>query len=211
MYRTTILLLGLAVVSIVQSASISLEPIELNREDVKYSRSVGLSDNEIESSRLTEQDIQDLPDLSFGETVDRGHRHRGRRCKLTPDSDDWPSEREWRRLSKQIDGNLLNPMPPAVVCYKGRSYDPAACANLVKNASATHFYLDDPITVLSQWTQGSTCMPALNATGRCTRGGFPVYVVNATKVKHVQAAVNFARNKNIRLIIKYEQLVYIPL
>jgi hypothetical protein len=40
----------------------------------------------------------------------------------------------------------------------------------------------------------------LNATGKCTQGGWSVYVVNATTVK--QIAVNFARNKNLRLVIK---------
>ncbi|KAK3352463.1 hypothetical protein B0T25DRAFT_580383 [Lasiosphaeria hispida] len=66
----------------------------------------------------------------------------------------------------------------------------------------TGFYFDDPLTVITQWPQGNTCLAVQNATGNCTQGGFPVYVVNVTSVKHVQAAVNFARNNNVRVVIK---------
>jgi hypothetical protein len=37
---------------------------------------------------------------------------------------------------------------------------------------------------------------------QCTLGGFPEYVVNVTSTAQVQLAVNFARNLNIRLVIK---------
>ncbi|KAL2266754.1 hypothetical protein VTJ83DRAFT_6106 [Remersonia thermophila] len=58
------------------------------------------------------------------------------------------------------------------------------------------------LVVRYAWPQGGTCRLALNTAGECTRGGYPEYVVNATTVKHIQAAINFARNKNIRLVIK---------
>ena len=37
---------------------------------------------------------------------------------------------------------------------------------------------------------------------QCTLGGFPEYVVNVSTAAQVQLAVNFARNLNIRLVIK---------
>ncbi|KAK0724240.1 hypothetical protein B0H67DRAFT_597969 [Lasiosphaeris hirsuta] len=123
-------------------------------------------------------------------------------CKEFPGSEEWPSDKDWQRLNTTLGGALLKPLPPAAACYAGASYDVAKCRYLLNNATTNHFYLDDPVTILTQWTQGGTCLPALNATGACLQGGFPVYVVNATTVMHVQAAVNFARNKNIRLVIK---------
>lgn len=57
---------------------------------------------------------------------------------------------------------------------------------------------------MSPQYQGMTCLPGdgsiANAT--CTVGGYPLYVVDARNAWDVQAAVNFARNKNIRLVIK---------
>jgi FAD/FMN-containing dehydrogenase len=55
---------------------------------------------------------------------------------------------------------------------------------------------------MSPLFQGATCIPTTNATGNCTIGGYPTYVVNATNVLQIQAAVNFARNANIRLVVK---------
>ena len=51
--------------------------------------------------------------------------------------------------------------------------------------------------------EGRSCLPTgkpSNAT--CTLGAYPVYAVNATNVAQIQLAVNFARNKRLRLVIK---------
>lgn len=40
------------------------------------------------------------------------------------------------------------------------------------------------------------------ANGTCSWGGFPVYAVNVSNVGQIQLAVNFARNANLRLVIK---------
>ena len=39
-------------------------------------------------------------------------------------------------------------------------------------------------------------------SGNCTHGGFPVYAVNVSGVSQIQLAINFARNNNLRLVIK---------
>jgi hypothetical protein len=50
---------------------------------------------------------------------------------------------------------------------------------------------------------GLSCIPTVDPSiGNCTQGTYPEYVVNARSVRDVQAAVNFARNTNIRLVIK---------
>jgi hypothetical protein len=161
-------------------------------------------------TQLTPDAITDFDAVSFG-----NHHHApgglaargGPRCKAFPGDPSWPSEDEWARLNQTLDGALLHPLPPASVCYSSSpNFNAEACGFLASgNASRTTFYLDDPVTILTQWPQGNTCpLLSANSTGKnCTQGGFPVYVVNATTVKHVQAAVNFARNKNVRLIIKY--------
>jgi hypothetical protein len=67
------------------------------------------------------------------------------------------------------------------------------------------FYsVDDPTSVNAVLLQGETCMPpSLNPSEKnCTVGGYPSYVVNVSTVAHIQQAVNFARNLNLRLVIK---------
>ncbi|KAI0870466.1 hypothetical protein GGS24DRAFT_510790 [Hypoxylon argillaceum] len=123
-------------------------------------------------------------------------------CKIFPGDAQWPPESEWARLNASINGVLLKPKPAASVCYSGPDRDPTQCQFLVSGTSSTRFWLNDPLTELTQWTQGSSCVATLTPVGNCTRGGFPEYVVNATAATHVQAAVDFARTNNIRLIIK---------
>ncbi len=153
-------------------------------------------------AQLTPDSIGDFGAVTFGDHATPPSIHQ--RCKAFPGDTSWPTENEWGRLNKTVGGVLLHPLPPASVCYRtSPNFNAEACSFLANNASGTTFYLDDPVTILTQWPQGNTCLLSQNPTGNCTRGGYPVYVVNATNVKHVQAAVNFARNKNVRLVIKF--------
>jgi hypothetical protein len=154
-----------------------------------------------ESAQLSSSDIGDFSAVDFG---DRRHPNRHHaECRAFPGSEDWPSEHEWSRLNYTMDGALLKPTPVGEACYPGPLYDEKRCRYLLSPvAKNSHFYIDDPLTTLTQWTEGGTCMASLKPQGNCTQGGFPVYVANVTTVKQVQAAVNFARNKNIRLVIK---------
>lgn len=46
-------------------------------------------------------------------------------------------------------------------------------------------------------------MPTDNPdSGKCTHGAYPVYAVNISNVGQIQLAINFARNANLRLVIK---------
>ena len=50
-----------------------------------------------------------------------------------------------------------------------------------------------------------TCLPDLASLGSvasCLATGYPVYVVNASCAEDIKAAVDFARQNNIRLNVK---------
>ena len=163
----------------------------------------GSSSFAFESLRLTESDARAFPAVEFASTRPRrGEHHNGAPCRAFPGSEDWPLDADWEQLNSTLGGALLRPSLTPAVCYPGEHYDADRCSFLVREAGRNAFWFSDPLSVFSQWPQGSTCMPNLTAVGECTRGAFPEYVVNATTVKHIQAAVNFARNKNVRLIIK---------
>jgi len=55
---------------------------------------------------------------------------------------------------------------------------------------------------MTPWYAGNSCIPTTNPSLPCTQGGYPTYVLNATGPRDIQAAVNFARNNNVRLVIK---------
>ncbi|KAH8729009.1 hypothetical protein GQ44DRAFT_823760 [Phaeosphaeriaceae sp. PMI808] len=128
------------------------------------------------------------------------------RCKVYPGDADWPSDEAWTQLNDLSGGRLIaEPTPLAAVCYPDQpSYDAAKCATYtVPQWQRSYMHFNDPIEVMSPVAQGMTCTPpSLFDSHGCSRGGFPKYVVNATEPKHVQLAVNFARNSGVRLVIK---------
>ncbi|KAK8879018.1 FAD binding domain-containing protein [Apiospora arundinis] len=156
-----------------------------------------------EADQLAAADTEAFPAIAFGNAGDPHPVQGLRGCRAFPGSPGWPPEEDWRQLNSSLGGALLKPTPPGAVCYSSSEYyDQAACNNILSNARNSRFYLNDPVSELTTWTEGHTCPVRNNAQGNCTQGGFPVYVVNATTVKHVQIAVNFARNRNLRLVVK---------
>lgn len=152
---------------------------------------------------LTEDQIADsgLEALAFGDASSAGPLPD---CKATPGSDAWPADEEWEKLGEFLgEGALLRPAPPAAVCYEDHElHDEEACRDIRLNAGSSRFFIDDPVTVLTSWPQGDSCPLNPRENQTCTQGGFPEYVVNVTEVWQIQAAVNFARNHDLRLVIK---------
>lgn len=157
-----------------------------------------------ESTVLNEEDVGDFSAIAFGNLTSAPSTYQGPKCKVQPEDDAWPGEEQWARLNATVGGNLLKPYPVGAACYPDRpEYDSDTCAYLVGPATTTRFFFNDPLTALTTWGEGATCIQLLDTAGRtCTQGGFPVYVVNASSVRDIQAAVNFARNQNLRLVIK---------
>ena len=154
-----------------------------------------------ESIQLTEANIAEFPAIAFGDPTKIPKNERPV-CRVSPDTPEWPVDDEWSRLNSSVGGALLKPIPTASACYDGPNKNSSICSYLLTTAKETRFYINDPLTALTEWTQGGTCPLALRPKGNCTQGGSPVYVVNVTTVSQIQAAVNFARNRNVRLVIK---------
>lgn len=123
-------------------------------------------------------------------------------CKAVPGSSGWPTPAEWATFNQSVSGALLQPPPPGGVCHPGEpNYNAAECPAVVTAwKTSWTFHEDDPISnAFNNWNNDS-CLPY--AGYPCSGEGYPVYVVNATTVEQVQAAINFARENNIRLNVK---------
>ncbi|KAK4212636.1 6-hydroxy-D-nicotine oxidase [Rhypophila decipiens] len=156
-----------------------------------------------ETRQLRANDFRDA-EVTFGNISTAPKVYQGPECKIQSGDSEWPSESLWARFNTSVNGTLLKPHPVALACYPQTDYySKDTCSYLVNNASSTRFFLDDPVNSLTTWAQGGSCLQMLDTTGRtCNQQGTPTYVVNASSVAHIQAAVNFARNHNLRLVIK---------
>lgn len=111
-------------------------------------------------------------------------------------------------------------MPPGSVCYPDHpSYDEEACAFVRSQWFNPEWHARNPISVdYPIWTNNS-CNPigpdGISVDGDvtagergCSIGAYPAYVVNATDSIHVQRALIWASENNVRVIVKSTGISY---
>jgi FAD/FMN-containing dehydrogenase len=108
--------------------------------------------------------------------------------RVRPGDPSWPSAASWERLNHQTAGQLITVRSPLAECT--RAVHGAACAEFtrwVKNP----YYLGDEVglTQTLGWVDAWRSQPS-------------VYAVAARRTADVVAAVNFARENKLRLVVK---------
>lgn len=132
------------------------------------------------------------------------------KCKCYPDDSCWPSATAWQQLNTTVGGNLQVNLPPAVSCYNSFTgplgtvspYDAAKCAEVTNNFPSEQFQIDLPTAGLWTYFTNDTCRPTANPADTCTLGHYGVLYIKAQTVAHIQAGINFARQNNLRLVIR---------
>ncbi|KAL0943371.1 uncharacterized protein CTRU02_201257 [Colletotrichum truncatum] len=125
------------------------------------------------------------------------------KCKTFPGDWLYPNEAVWRVFNLLTGNALIKTVPLGAACYQGEHYDADKCKFLIDNWSKSDTHDEDPTSVMSPLYQGATCQPQNAANnGTCELGGFPLYSVKATNVAQIQLAINFARNLNLRLVVR---------
>ncbi len=108
--------------------------------------------------------------------------------RVRPGDAMWPSEKKWAQLKKEVNGNLLKPESPLAACKT--SPESPACKEVFKNLKNPYYIGENPaLTQTSGWLDAWRSEPS-------------IYAVEAKSTADVVAAVNFARNNNLRLVVK---------
>ncbi|KAK4121682.1 hypothetical protein N657DRAFT_657710 [Parathielavia appendiculata] len=158
-----------------------------------------------EDAQLTEADIAQSDASLFGFDSDTtSSKGSTATCKLLPGDTAWPSQTVWDRFNATLGGALIKTVPLAAPCYSNwHQYNAEACQHVRENWGDPHLHVNDPASAMFPLYQGRTCMPTEDPnSSNCTLGGYAAYSVAATKVSHIQLALNFARNANLRLVVK---------
>src|SRR6516225_6711691 len=108
--------------------------------------------------------------------------------RVRPGDAAWPSEESWNKLRRAVEGRLIRVNSPLSVCREAP--DSPACAEVFKSLR-NPYYIGDQVglTQTSGWVGAWTSRPS-------------VYAVAAQKTEDVVAAVNFARENKLRLVVK---------
>jgi FAD/FMN-containing dehydrogenase len=108
--------------------------------------------------------------------------------RIRPAGSDWPSEASWDRLSQKIRGKLVKVQSRLAECVEAPTS--ASCAQIFKELK-NPYYLGDEVALTQSlgWVGAWTSRPSS-------------YAVAAETTDDVVAAVNFARENNLRLVVK---------
>ena len=110
------------------------------------------------------------------------------RRRVRPADPGWPSARAWKRLHNDVGGNLIPVDFPISACTS--SPDAADCKAVFADLKNPYYIGDSPgLTETLGWVDAWTTRPS-------------VYAVAARNANDIAAAVNFARENNLRLVIK---------
>src|SRR5579864_79283 len=108
--------------------------------------------------------------------------------RVRPGRGGWPDAAQWRALSAAVGGNLMEVGPLLAACTADAHG--SACQETLKNLR-NPFYIGDQVggTQVSGWLDAWTPAPS-------------AYAVRARHAADVAAAVNFARDHRLRLVVK---------
>ncbi|KXH49751.1 isoamyl alcohol oxidase [Colletotrichum simmondsii] len=131
-------------------------------------------------------------------------------CKCYAGDACWPKSNDWNQLNTTVEGNLHAHIPPEAVCHNTfdgtlgtvQTYDAAKCAEVTAIYTDEQWTTDQLGLNLWKYFTNTTCQPTENPEEPCTLGNYGVYVIGATKKEHIKAGIDFARNNNLRLIIR---------
>ncbi|KAK2057889.1 FAD binding domain-containing protein [Colletotrichum caudatum] len=157
-------------------------------------------------ANLTALELSNISLFSFEDSSSVAKRSIFGPCKTYPGDFWYPGELVWNIFDLLLGGALTKTVPEASVCYDDfGNFDKAKCDFLTANwVNGSHTHTEHPTAINAVLFEGLNCMPPTINVGEtsCKVGGLPSYVVEATHVAHVQLAVNFARNLNLRLVVK---------
>jgi FAD/FMN-containing dehydrogenase len=109
-----------------------------------------------------------------------------RRQRLTDAG--WPSKEAWKRLNDAVGGNLLPVDFPIVACAPGGAS--TECKKVFESLKNPYYIGDQPgVTQTLGWIDAWATKPS-------------VYAVAARNANDIAAAVNFARENDLRLVVK---------
>jgi len=107
--------------------------------------------------------------------------------RVRPGDPAWPAHSSWSSLQRRLSGRLFPLRSPLGSC---RDPESAACRELFRELKNPYYIGDDPaLTQTTGWVDAWTSRPS-------------AYAVEARRAADVAAAIDFARDHSLRLVVK---------
>ncbi|KAF2188494.1 putative isoamyl alcohol oxidase [Zopfia rhizophila CBS 207.26] len=125
-------------------------------------------------------------------------------CKVVPGDEGWPDTQTWAQLNQTVDGRLIATVPLGHVCH-APAFNQAQCGKLQSEwgfASLVWVPAWPPAEFMSTWFQNNSCTPFGDSSAPCDLGNYVSYSIDVRSVQDVQAGLEFAQSRNVRLVVK---------
>ncbi|XP_024538396.1 uncharacterized FAD-linked oxidoreductase ARB_02478 [Selaginella moellendorffii] len=123
------------------------------------------------------------------------------RCRCTADQSCFPNAKHWERFNLTVGGALIQVRPPASPCYDADGTAQCATARANWHDSAWRSTQVEHPNWEAYGTQSCPLPPngtALPSASSCSQ----VLAVNVSSISQVQAAIHFARQHFLRIVVK---------
>jgi FAD/FMN-containing dehydrogenase len=108
--------------------------------------------------------------------------------RVRPSDPSWPNAASWERLNARVEGNLIQPQSLLAACESKPSG--ATCLDALKNLTNPYYIADQSGgTLVSGWMDAWAPAPS-------------AYAVALRSATDAAAAIDFARENNLRLVVK---------
>ncbi|GLB08246.1 hypothetical protein AtubIFM57258_004134 [Aspergillus tubingensis] len=127
-------------------------------------------------------------------------------CRCQPSDACWPSPDDWKHLNESIGGHLVRVYPIGHVCH-APFFNQASCNQLVHLQYDSNWRAEQPGALQSfnweNWPgKNESCTIEANLSSVCGQGRIPLYSAVVHSVNEIRTVVRFAKQRNIRLVIK---------
>ncbi|KAJ3758342.1 hypothetical protein EV360DRAFT_94714 [Lentinula raphanica] len=122
-------------------------------------------------------------------------------CRTFPGDASWPTPDTWDALNASVDGRLIKTVPVGSPCHDPH-YDQDACEDVKRNWHQTEMHISHPSSIMDAVFLNKSCDPFTPKEYPCYIGSYVKYTVNVSEPMHVMKTVEFAREHNIRLVVK---------
>ncbi|RKK25992.1 hypothetical protein BFJ66_g11340 [Fusarium oxysporum f. sp. cepae] len=122
-------------------------------------------------------------------------------CKCFPGDACWPSDSQWKSLNTTVNGRLIKTVPLGSPCHDP-TYDAVQCKYLQDQWQHPGIHMNSSSSVMAPWFANQSCDPFQPESRACELGNYVRYAVEAQTKADVVNTINFARNNNIRFVIR---------
>ncbi|KAI1819121.1 FAD/FMN-containing isoamyl alcohol oxidase MreA [Xylaria intraflava] len=144
--------------------------------------------------------------VSFAEGGALSSRDSANNCRSIPGDKSWPSVDAWNALNQTVGGRLVATVPIGAPCHESYNgiptYSESQCDALRNVWYLPETHLPSSSSPMAYTFSNNSCNPWLDADVPCTIGYQVAYAINVTTAGDIAAGIKFAKDNNIRLVVR---------